>query len=162
DGAAVDEATVTGWFAWFQAAFLFGAAAGGWVFGWLGDRVGRVRSLGASVLCYTLFTFAAYFATGLEQHLVLRFLACLGVGGAWRSGPRPRLAGLGGAAAIFGFVFRGAVAYLCPVTADAWKWTLLVGTAPAIVGVFTLLLVPESPRWKAAVPAPAAASPLRE
>src|SRR6476619_1471979 len=29
------------WFSWYNAAFLFGAAYGGFVFGWLGDRVGR-------------------------------------------------------------------------------------------------------------------------
>ena len=30
------------WFSWYNAAFLFGAAAGGLVFGWMGDRLGRV------------------------------------------------------------------------------------------------------------------------
>ncbi|HUQ71256.1 MAG TPA: MFS transporter, partial [Planctomycetaceae bacterium] len=40
-GQPVDEQLVTQWFAWYQAAFLFGAASGGWVFGWLGDRCGR-------------------------------------------------------------------------------------------------------------------------
>ena len=35
--------------------------------------------LAASVLCYCLFTFAGYFAASLEQHCVLRFLACLGI-----------------------------------------------------------------------------------
>jgi MFS family permease len=48
---ATTEQHVTRWFAWYQAAFLFGAAAGGWLFGWLGDRIGRTRSLGAGVLC---------------------------------------------------------------------------------------------------------------
>src|SRR5262245_62237781 len=82
-GAETVEQTVTRWFAWFQAAFLLGAAVGGWLFGWLGDRIGRTRAVAASVLCYAFFTFAAYFATTLEQHLVLRTLACLGVGGSW-------------------------------------------------------------------------------
>jgi MFS family permease len=170
---AVDESIVTSWFAWFQAAFLFGAAVGGWALGWLGDRVGRVRSLAASVLCYSLFTFAGYFATSLEQHLVLRFLACLGIGGAWPSAvalvseawskaSRPLLAGLLGAAANFGFVFLGALAYVFPVTNDSWRWPLLVGTAPALMGVLIFLIVPESPRWRDAADAPVPASPLRE
>src|SRR5262245_44480854 len=34
------------------AAFLVGAALGGWVFGWLGDRIGRVRAMALSVLTY--------------------------------------------------------------------------------------------------------------
>jgi SHS family sialic acid transporter-like MFS transporter len=172
-GPDVAEVVVTRWIAWFQAAFLFGAAAGGWFFGWLGDRFGRARSMAASVLCYSLFTFAAYFATSLEQHLVLRFVACMGIGGtwpgavalvseAWPEASRPLLAGLLGAAANFGFVFLGALAYLFPVSDDSWRWPLLVGTAPAALGVLALLVVPESPRWKEAVPATTPPAPLRE
>src|SRR5262245_66616113 len=82
-GPDTPEPVVTRWFAWYQAAFLFGAATGGWLFGWLGDRLGRARSMAGSVLCYSLFTFAGYFATSLEQHLVFRFLACMGIGGSW-------------------------------------------------------------------------------
>lgn len=173
DGAPLDEKVVTRWFAWFQAAFLFGAAAGGWLLGWLGDRFGRARSLACSVLCYSLFTFAAYFATTLEQHLVLRFLASLGIGGtwpaavalvseAWPEASRPLLAGLLGAAANFGFVFLGGLAYIFPVTDTAWRWTLLVGSAPCLIGFLTLFVVPESPRWQAAVSAVVRTGPLRE
>src|SRR5262249_17528314 len=47
-GADTPEQAVTRWFAWYQAAFLFGAAAGGWLFGWLGDRLGRTRAMGGA------------------------------------------------------------------------------------------------------------------
>jgi len=169
----VEESIITGWFAWFQTAFLFGAATGGWALGWFGDRFGRVNSLGVSVLCYSLFTFAGYFATSLEQHLVLRFLACLGIGGtwpaavalvseAWPQASRPLLAGLLGAAANFGFVFLGALAYAIPVSDDAWRWPLLVGTAPAAIGVLIFLVVPESPSWRQLRDVAVPASPMRE
>lgn len=162
-GPSVDEAVVARWFAWFQAAFLFGAAAGGWLFGWAGDRLGRSRALGAAVLCYSGFTLAAYFAVNIEQHLALRFLASLGIGGTWPSAvalvseawpeaSRPILAGLLGAAANFGFVFLGALGYLYPVTGEAWRWPLLVGASPALLGLAVLLALPESPRWRAAAP----------
>ncbi len=36
-------ATVNGWFGVIMAVFLIGAASGGVLFGWLGDRLGRVR-----------------------------------------------------------------------------------------------------------------------
>src|SRR4051812_40972294 len=39
------EALVGRWFAWNQCAFLFGAAAGGLLFGWLGDRIGRAKGM---------------------------------------------------------------------------------------------------------------------
>src|SRR4051794_27868004 len=39
------RALVGQWFAWQQCAFLFGAAAGGLVFGWVGDRLGRAKGM---------------------------------------------------------------------------------------------------------------------
>lgn len=173
--ADVPEDQVTRWFALFQAAFLFGAAAGGWLFGWLGDRAGRARSMGAAVLCYSLFTLAAYPAETLEQHLVLRFFASMGIGGAWPGAvalvaeawpdaSKPLLAGLLGAAANCGFVWLAALAYFAmPVTADSWRGMLLVGGAPAVLGVFILAVVPESSRWREAVAEAAGkARPLAE
>ncbi|HUR53569.1 MAG TPA: MFS transporter, partial [Gemmataceae bacterium] len=159
-GPGTPESSVARWFTWFQAAFLFGAAAGGWLFGVLGDRFGRTRALGAGVLCYSLFTLTCYFATSANEMLVLRFLACLGVGGvwpnavalvaeAWPNASRPFLAGLLGAAANVGFVLLGVVGYCFPIEAGAWRWTFLVAASPAVVGVLILALVPESPRWLA-------------
>jgi len=162
DGAAVApaEALVTQWFAWYQAAFLFGAAIGGWGFGWLGDSRGRTRTLALSVLCYSLLTGCCYFARTPTDMLVLRFFACLGVGGAWPAtvalvaeawpnASRPLLAGLLGAAANVGFVLLGAIGYVCEITPASWRWVLLVGTAPALVGLWCLVGVPESARWLA-------------
>src|SRR3712207_1660966 len=114
-GPDTPEQVVTRWFAWYQAAFLFGAAAGGWLFGWLGDRFGRTRALASSILCYSLFTLAGYGIESANAMLVLRFLACLGVGGvwpnavalvaeAWPDASRPFLAGLLGTAANVGMV----------------------------------------------------------
>src|SRR4051812_43536134 len=37
------------------ASFLFGAALGGLVFGWLGDRLGRVKAMSMSILVYSAF-----------------------------------------------------------------------------------------------------------
>src|SRR5947199_234729 len=47
------------WFAWYQCAFLFGAAAGGLVFGWLGDRFGRAKGMSASIFTYSALAGAA-------------------------------------------------------------------------------------------------------
>jgi len=176
-GPDTPEETVRQWFAWFQAAFLFGAAAGGWLFGWLGDKIGRTRAMGASVLCYSLFTLVCYFVTDAETMLAVRFLACLGVGGvwpnavalvaeAWPNASRPFLAGLLGAAANVGFVLLGVIGYCFPITEEEWRWTFFVGASPAVVGFAIIALVPESPRWLASrvpkVEEQANNSPLRE
>lgn len=175
-GLDTPEPVITQWFAWYQAAFLFGAATGGWVFGWLGDRFGRARSMGLAVVCYSAFTGAAYFVDSASAMWIIRFLACLGIGGvwpnavalvaeAWPDASRPFLAGLLGTAANVGFVILGVIGYYCEISDDAWRWTFLVGAAPIGLGLIILLVVPESRRWQAnrAVAAGTAKhSPIRE
>jgi hypothetical protein len=176
-GADTPEEVVRQWFAWFQAAFLLGAAAGGWLFGTLGDRIGRSRALGLGVLCYSLFTLACYVVSDAGVMLAVRFLACLGVGGvwpnavalvaeAWPDASRPFLAGLLGAAANVGFVLLGTIGYCFPITEGEWRWVLLVAATPAFFGVAALVVVPESPRWLASrsrtTTGPREHSPLRD
>src|SRR5262249_15171367 len=51
-----NDAAISAWNGRITACFLCGAAGGGLVFGWLGDRIGRVRAMASSILCYSLFT----------------------------------------------------------------------------------------------------------
>jgi len=166
------DAQVGPWMAKITACFLLGAAAGGMVFGWLGDRVGRVRALAASILTYSLCTGLGYFATEPWHLGVTRFLAALGMGGEWALGValvmecwpekwRPILAGAIGAAANFGFLLVGIVAKTVAVTITSWRWMFLVGAIPAVLVFFILLFVPESERWKKSV-ARSASKPVRE
>lgn len=155
----IEEAAAQ-WFAWYQCAFLLGAAAGGWIFGALGDRSGRTYAMALSVLCYSIVTGVSYFAGDPYTLLVLRFVACLGIGGVWPNAvalvveglpnmSRPLLAGLMGTAANVGFVLLGVICIVFPVTPEAWRWVLLVGAAPVVLGAVSLVAVPESPRWLA-------------
>jgi SHS family sialic acid transporter-like MFS transporter len=104
------------WFGVATAGFLVGAATGGVLFGWLGDRLGRVRALTLSVFTYAVFSGLCGFATAAWQIAVLRFVSALGMGGEWSLGvalvmevwpnrSRALLAGLIGAAANFGYMF---------------------------------------------------------
>src|SRR5688500_12132691 len=43
---------IPNWLGVITAFFLVGAATGGVLFGWLGDRIGRVRAMMLSVLTY--------------------------------------------------------------------------------------------------------------
>ena len=72
--------------AWIQAAFFIGWALGGAVFGRLGDRIGRSRTLALTILTYALFTGLGFFATQWWHLLIFRFLAALGIGGEWAAG----------------------------------------------------------------------------
>ena len=42
--------------AWIQGAFLIGWALGGAIFGRIGDRIGRTKTLTITILIYALFT----------------------------------------------------------------------------------------------------------
>src|SRR5881396_309289 len=48
-----DDALVGRWMGYITASFLVGAALGGLIFGWLGDRIGRVRAMALSILTYS-------------------------------------------------------------------------------------------------------------
>lgn len=61
--------------------FLLGWAAGGLVFGALGDRYGRARMLMWSVIIYSLCTGLSSFSTGFWDFCAYRFLTGIGVGG---------------------------------------------------------------------------------
>ena len=82
----LDEQFVQMWMGKITALFLLGAAAGGLIFGWLGDRLGRVRAMTMSILCYSLFTGCCYFATQPWHLGMFRFIAALGMGGEWALG----------------------------------------------------------------------------
>jgi SHS family sialic acid transporter-like MFS transporter len=108
------------WMGVLTSFFLVGAATGGVLFGWLGDRIGRVRSMMLSVLTYALVSGLCGFATDAWQIGVLRFVAALGMGGEWSLGvalineiwpdrSRAFLAGLIGAAANVGYLIIGIV-----------------------------------------------------
>jgi MFS family permease len=107
-----------GWFGAIIAVFLVGAATGGVLFGWLGDRIGRVRAMSLSIFTYAIFTGLCGFAHEAWHIAALRFVASLGMGGEWSLGvalvneiwpskSRALIAGLIGAAANLGFLMVG-------------------------------------------------------
>jgi MFS transporter, SHS family, sialic acid transporter len=156
-----DERLILQWFAWYTCAFLFGAALGGLLFGWLGDRWGRSRGLALSILCYSYFCGLGAVAPDPWTLMMLRFVSCLGVGGVWPNGvalaseawpntSRPALAGILGTAANLGLMLMSAVAMLHPISPESWRWVLVVASFPALLGIAVWCWVPESPRWLAA------------
>jgi MFS family permease len=161
------------WMGYITAAWLIGAAVGGLVFGWLGDRIGRVRSMALSVLVYSAFTGVGYFAKVPMHLLVLRFFAALGMGGEWSLGValvmecwpnnrRPLLAGLIGMSANVGFTLTALMGLVFVVTVDSWRWVMLAGLSPAVLTFVIRLFVPESEKWKHAVATGGPSHPVRE
>ena len=150
------------WMGYITALFLLGAASGGLVFGWLGDRLGRVRAMTLSILTYSLFTGICYFAQAPWQLGLCRFLAAVGMGGEWSlgvalvmecwpEGRRPLMAGVIGAAGNLGYALIGLITWVVPVRPDSWRWVMLAGACPSVLALLITLLVPESKRWKESV-----------
>lgn len=114
-GGTVSDELIGKWEGIMHAGFLIGAATGGVLFGWLGDRLGRVRAMSLSVLTFAVFSGLCGLGNTAGMVLFFRFIASLGMGGEWSLGvslvmelwpgrSRAWLAGLIGAASNVGFI----------------------------------------------------------
>jgi len=172
DGSLAEHDKLIGyWNSLITSAFLVGAATGGVLFGWLGDRMGRVRAMTLSILTYALCSGLGGFATAAWHLVVIRFVAALGMGGEWSLGvalvmevwkgqSRAMLAGLIGAAANVGYLLVGLLGLSLGALrgwltaqglSESWvEWRLLMvcGALPALLTFFIRLWVPESESWE--------------
>ncbi len=148
------------WFGWLTASFMFGAATGGYVLGWVGDRWGRKRAIILSIASYSLFSGLTYFVQSADQMLWMRFLVGLGVGGMWPNGislvteawpsvSRPMVAGIIGTSANIGTMLFALLACWLVITPDSWRWVMLLGLAPILLAGWAMIALPESPQWLA-------------
>src|ERR1700733_10932113 len=145
--ASVDDANK--WFGAIIAVFLIGAASGGVLFGWLGDKIGRVRAMSLSIFTYAIFTGACGFATEAWHIAALRFVASLGMGGEWSLGvalvnevwsgkSRAVTAGLIGAAANIGYLLVAVLSMvLLSFISSAQHALAAIGLSPATVTYLT-------------------------
>jgi SHS family sialic acid transporter-like MFS transporter len=135
--------------------FLTGMAAGGILFGRLGDKIGRVKSMSIAILVYAVFTGLSGFARSWPQLAACRFLGAMGLGGEWGLGvalvmetwpnaSRPLLAGLLGAAANFGFFASSLIGWAARAYDWGWRQPLWCGAIPAFL-VFILRLGVKEP-----------------
>jgi MFS family permease len=157
--------------------FLLGWATGGIIFGILGDRFGRAKTMMLTILLYSLCTGLSAFSTGFADFAVYRFLTGLGVGGEFAVGvalvaevmpsrARPYALGLLQAlsavgnmtAAIIGMSLGhleqgGALdgLVLFGVEMSAWRLMFVVGIFPALLVLIIRRRLHEPDRWEKAV-----------
>lgn len=141
-----------------------GLVLGGITLGWVADRIGRVRTLMLSVTLYSLFSGLTAFAPSAGWIGILRFLAGIGMGGAWTAGAAlvaetwaPRDRGKGGALMQMGLPLGSmlAIAAVAAVTAlggpleqGGWRIVYLLGFLPVLVIIPLAWRTPEPDLWR--------------
>lgn len=148
------------------AIFVAGWATGGLIFGAVGDRIGRARTLTLTVLMYSVFTGLSALSKGWIDFAIYRFITGLGVGGVFglavaliadslpdqaRAGALGTLQALSAVGNVTAglismaaghFVSKGAIS-----TDASWKLMFLIGAAPAFLCVFIQLKLKEPEKW---------------
>jgi MFS family permease len=142
---------------------LLASAVGGWLGGYLADRIGRVKTLQLTILWFSVFSLVCAFVQNFDQLLIARALLGLGFGGEWAAGAvlmgetiRPQYRGRAVGSVQSGWAIGWGLAvlsqailfsYLPPET--AWRWMFAIGALPALL-VFFLRRYVEEPEIAAA------------
>jgi len=150
---------------------LLASAIGGWLGGYLADRIGRVKTLQLTILWFSAFSLICAFVQNFDQLLIARALLGLGFGGEWAAGAvlmgetiRPQYRGRAVGSVQAGWAVGWGLAvlsqailfsYLPPEL--AWRWMFAIGALPALL-VFFLRRYVEEPEIAAATRAKQAAS----
>jgi len=146
------------------SVFVFGWATGGMIFGSLGDRYGRVRMLGITVLLYSVATGLSALSTSFLDFSIYRFITGLGVGGVFGlavalladtmpGDVRSRALGSLQSFSAVGNVAAGLIGLTIALTAfgqspSYWKWLFLIGALPAFLVATIQLRVKEPQAWR--------------
>ncbi len=146
------------------AVFMIGWASGGMIFGMLGDRIGRARTMLITILSYTIFTGLSVLSKSVFDFNVYRFLCGLGVGGQFGIGvalvaevvparARPYALGVVQASSAIGNmiaagvgIFLGQLEMTGSIT-GAWRWEFLAGAIPAPLALVVFKKLKEPEQW---------------
>jgi MFS family permease len=149
----------------FYGGLLFALFLVGWglafLWGPVGDKFGRVRTLMLTVVWYSVFTFLSAVVTNVWQLAVLRLLAGIGIGGEWAMGgtfvaeewpESRRRAGAGYMhTGYYLGIFLAALANYgigSHFGHNGWRVMFAVGGLPALLLAWVRHGVTEPARWK--------------
>ena len=149
----------------FYGGLLFALFLVGWglafLWGPIGDKFGRVRTLMVTIVWYSVFTFLSALVTSVSQLAILRLLAGIGIGGEWAMGgtfvveewPEDRRrAGAGYMhTGYYVGIFLAAIANYAIGSRfghNGWRVMFAVGGLPAVLLAWVRHGVKEPSRWK--------------
>src|SRR5258707_10576308 len=149
----------------FYGGLLFALFLIGWglafLWGPVGDKFGRVRTLMVTIIWYSVFTFLSALVTNVWQLAVLRLLAGIGIGGEWALGgtfvaeewpEHRRRAGAGYMhTGYYVGIFLAAIANYAIGSRfghNGWRVMFAIGGLPALLLAWVRHGVAEPSRWK--------------
>lgn len=159
------------------AIFLAGWASGGLVFGVLGDRIGRAKTMLMTILIYSLCTGLSALSKGFWDFAFYRFLTGLGVGGEFAVGvalvaevmparARPYTLALLQALSALGNISAALINIGFGVAEEKgwvnspWRWMFVIGAVPALLALVIRRRLKEPERWQQVSHSGAAAKQL--
>lgn len=168
-GVARDDPQVIKYGGYATTIFMIGWATGGLFFGWMGDRLGRARTMVLTILVYSLFTGMSALSVTWWDFAIYRFITGMGVGGEFAAGvslvaevmparARPYALGLLQALSAVGNMTAAGVFYLVFNLApeegvqgfSAWRIVFLVGVLPALLALYIRRRLEEPESWQQA------------
>ncbi len=151
------------WGAVVTAIFLIGWATGGLIFGVLGDRIGRAKTMMLTIFWYSLFTGLSSISVSVYDFAAYRFLTGLGVGGEFAVGvalvaeampetARVRALGFLQAWTAMGNISAALISLsLSPLEGrgiSAWRIMFVIGALPALLVLVIRRRLQEPERWQ--------------
>jgi len=152
--------------AYATSIFVAGWATGGLIFGAVGDRIGRAKTLTLTVLMYSVFTGLSALSKGWIDFALYRFVTGLGVGGVFglavaliadalpdkartgALGTLQALSAVGNVTAGLISMWVGSLVASKTISPDwSWKMMFLLGAFPAFLCVFIQVRLKEPERW---------------
>ena len=149
--------------------FMIGWATGGLIFGVIGDRLGRAKTMMITIVIYSLCTGLSALSQGFWDFAFYRFITGLGVGGEFAVGvalvaevmpdrARPYALGLLQAlsavgnflAALIGIGLGQAQLHMGSKIAgwEPWRWKFVIGALPAVLALVIRAGLKEPERWQ--------------
>jgi MFS family permease len=137
---------------------LLASGIGGVFFGFIADRIGRKRALMATILTYSVFSFACGLSTTIFMLACFRFVLGLGMGGEWNTGAalvaetwpgeqRAKALAMVQSSWALGYALAALVVGIV-LQFSSWRTVFFVGVLPALVIFWILKKVPESEMWE--------------
>jgi MFS family permease len=152
--------------AYINAIFILGWAAGGFIWGFISDRIGRKKAFLFATACYGVATVCTGLMQGWQGVVACRALSGFGMGGVlvisftyfsevWPQKTRAIFTGILSISIPVGIFSAGVINYIVA----NWRQGFFVGVLPVLLSIVGIWCLQESGSWKASKEEPTPSQP---